>query len=326
MLRPSVVGVTAAFCLILGLTGTAVGSASASNETTIPSTLHTATSPSVYPSEPAPPSATSIAITAVPIAQHAEPAKASTMAELGIPSTALAAYRQAAASAPAACGVTWPLIAAIGRVESDDGRAGGAVLHTDGTSTPKIIGIALDGSGTALIPDTDHGRLDGDAVYDRAVGPMQFIPSTWAIYGVDANGDHVADPFNIFDAAATTARYLCAAAGNVSTAQGMTRSVSAYNHSDAYVASVLALETTYAGSAPVVTAVAPNAPAPVLPPANPGPPAAIVPDPATAPTSTPTSATASGTVSVTAEDTTTSAAPTIDSPPADAAASDVSAP
>src|SRR5437764_60980 len=81
----------------------------------------------------------------------------------------------------------------------------GAVLHSDGLSTPRVIGIALNGNGTALIRDTDGGRLDGDTVYDRAVGPMQFIPSTWAGWSVDANGDGRADPFNIFDAAAAAA-------------------------------------------------------------------------------------------------------------------------
>jgi hypothetical protein len=123
----------------------------------------------------------------------------------GIPIVALRAYRLAASRADRlnpSCGITWPLLAAIGRVESNHGRFAGAILHADGASTPKIIGIPLDGPGTALIRDTDHGRLDGDVVYDRAVGPMQFIPSTWAEFSVHANGDHVPDPFNIFDAAA----------------------------------------------------------------------------------------------------------------------------
>ena len=46
---------------------------------------------------------------------------------------------------------------------------------------------------------------------------MQFIPSTWALYGADGNGDGVADPFNIFDAAAAAAHYLCRAGGNLQT-------------------------------------------------------------------------------------------------------------
>src|SRR5207244_8618938 len=112
---------------------------------------------------------------------------------------------------------SWALLAAIGRVESDHGRFGGATLFSDGTSSLPVIGIRLNGNGTALILDTDHGRYDGDLVYDRAVGPMQFIPSTWARYQVDATGDHLADPFNIYDSALAAAEYLCAAGRNLLT-------------------------------------------------------------------------------------------------------------
>jgi hypothetical protein len=134
---------------------------------------------------------------------------ASALAVDGIPLTALNAYRAAAAGAPAGCHLSWSLLAAIGRVESDHGRFAGAVLHVDGRSTPPILGPVLNGNGTARIADTDHGRLDGDPVFDRAVGPMQFIPSTWAIYGRAGRGAALGDPFDITDAARAAARYLC---------------------------------------------------------------------------------------------------------------------
>ncbi len=199
----------------------------------------------------------------------------------GIPTTALRAYHSAAhreLTLDAKCGLSWPLLAAIGRVESDHGRFGGALLHTDGVSTPRIIGIALNGHGTARILDTDHGRLDADTVFDRAVGPMQFIPSTWVGSGVDGNGDGVIDPFNIFDAAAASAHYLCVAGGNMRTLAGQTRAVRAYNDSDAYVALVLRLERVYALGVPGLTVpIPPTGPAvptrrATVPPANPGPP------------------------------------------------------
>ena len=204
------------------------------------------------------------------------PADPSALAADGIPETALIAYQNAASRetvwAPQ-CHLNWTLLAAIGRVESNHGRFGGATLYADGRSYPKIIGIALDGVGTALIRDTDHGRLDGDTVYDHAVGPMQFIPSTWARYGVDVDGDGVADPFDIFDATAAAADYLCAVGADLSTAAGQYRAVYAYNHDDSYVRTVMALAADYAQGVPGLTLS-------VLPPAT-GPAPQSSPTPAT---------------------------------------------
>jgi membrane-bound lytic murein transglycosylase B len=176
------------------------------------------------------------------------------LAANGVPNIALNGYRLAAArlaSAEPSCGIQWPLLAAIGRVESNHGRYGGALLYPDGTSLPRIIGIALDGSSSAYIGDTDGGRLDGDTRYDQAVGPMQFIPSTWASWGIDGNGDGIANPFNIDDAALAAARYLCASGGDLHSRAGQVAAVLAYNHSDQYLAQVLALAAAYAQGVPV---------------------------------------------------------------------------
>ena len=222
------------------------------------------------------------------------------LASDGIPSTALAAYEQAAtreAQRNPQCGLPWPLLAGIGRVESDHGRFAGAVLHADGVSSPRIIGIPLDGHGTALIRDTDRGRLDGDTVYDRAVGPMQFIPSTWAGWGVDANNDGVKDPFNIYDAAAASADYLCAAGRDLTTTRGQVRAILSYNYSYDYVSMVMGLEHVYATQVGITVPVLPTAPdqpqgppkqKPPLPPVDPGKPRGA-PTPSPTPTPTPRS-------------------------------------
>ena len=85
----------------------------------------------------------------------------------------------------------------------------GGSIGDDGVADPAIIGIALDGSSTDAITDTDGGELDGDAEWDRAIGPMQFIPETWQALALDGNGDGVLDPQQIDDAALTAAAALC---------------------------------------------------------------------------------------------------------------------
>jgi membrane-bound lytic murein transglycosylase B len=140
----------------------------------------------------------------------------SAYSELDIPDTALAAYQRAAVvmeQVDESCGLSWTLLAAIGRVESDHGRYAGSQLLTDGTSSPEIRGVPLDGRGpVAKIRDTDGGRLDRDTLWDRAVGPMQFLPSTWSVVGVDADSDGVRSPHDIDDAALATGVFLCSAA------------------------------------------------------------------------------------------------------------------
>ncbi|MDQ4007222.1 MAG: lytic transglycosylase domain-containing protein, partial [Actinomycetota bacterium] len=169
----------------------------------------------------------------------------------GIPSSALTAYQRAAAilnQADPGCNLDWTLVAAIGRVESDHGRYGGNALDAQGKAQPGIYGIALDGSnGTTKITDTDNGAYDNDTVYDRAVGPMQFIPSTWQMAGVDADQDGVKDPQDIDDAATASAVYLCAGSEDLSTETGQRSAVYRYNHSAEYVNLVLAIAANYAG-------------------------------------------------------------------------------
>jgi membrane-bound lytic murein transglycosylase B len=158
---------------------------------------------------------------------------------LDIPLVALHAYWRASALAP--CRIPWWVIAGIGRVESGHGSAHGSSLTAEGDTTVHILGIPLDGrAGTAAIPDSDGGRLDDDTRWDRAVGPMQFIPGTWGRWAVDGNADTSADPHNIYDAAGAAARYLCFSRGDLLTEATIRNALLAYNRSVPYGTKVLA--------------------------------------------------------------------------------------
>ncbi|WP_214368912.1 lytic transglycosylase domain-containing protein [Pseudonocardia sp. H11422] len=169
-----------------------------------------------------------------------------------VPTRALQAYAAAELAQRAAtpdCRLSWTTLAGIGRVESDHGRLGRADLDVDGVVRPSIIGIPLDGSAdVAEILDTDGGRLDGDTTYDRAVGPMQFLPSTWARFGADGNGDGVADPQQIDDAARAAAAYLCAGGRDTASGEGWWDGVLTYNRSVNYARLVWAAADRYAGA------------------------------------------------------------------------------
>ncbi|MCO6011125.1 lytic transglycosylase domain-containing protein [Actinoallomurus purpureus] len=123
----------------------------------------------------------------------------------GRPGTYLALYQQ---SAGVCAGLSWTVLAAIGQIESDHGRNAG----------PSSAG---------------------------ALGPMQFMPATWRIYGVDGDGDGKADIMNPYDAVPAAAKYLCAS-GAGRGGSGLSRAVWAYNHSQTYVDNVLSLARAYA--------------------------------------------------------------------------------
>jgi hypothetical protein len=162
-------------------------------------------------------------------------------AKLGIPVEALQAYGYAestlAVTKPG-CQLRWTTLAGIGKIESSHGRAN-ASLGPDGKSLPPIVGAPLDGTGgRQRIPDSDGGQLDGDRTWDRAVGPMQFIPGTWKGYAADADGDGVADPNDIDDAALAAANYLCAGGRNLGTPTGWWPAILSYNDVQVYAQDV----------------------------------------------------------------------------------------
>ncbi|WP_326713524.1 lytic transglycosylase domain-containing protein [Streptomyces sp. NBC_01474] len=160
--------------------------------------------------------------------------------EAGIPATVLDAYKKAEAELAATkpgCNLPWQLLAAIGKVES--GQARGGNVDANGTTLKPILGPVLNGNGFARITDTDNGAYDGDTTHDRAVGPMQFIPSTWEWSGRDGNGDGKKDPNNIYDAALAAGHYLCRGDRDLSQSGGLHAAILSYNHSQEYLNTVL---------------------------------------------------------------------------------------
>ncbi|MFB8774530.1 lytic transglycosylase domain-containing protein [Streptomyces broussonetiae] len=161
-------------------------------------------------------------------------------AQAGIPETVLDAYKKAATrlrDSKPGCNLPWELLAAIGKVES--GHARGGNVAANGTTLSPIRGPQLNGNGFANISDTDNGLYDGDSSYDRAVGPMQFIPSTWSWAGRDGNGDGVEDPNNVYDAALAAGHYLCRFGWDLSTQADLNRAILSYNNSSDYLNTVL---------------------------------------------------------------------------------------
>ncbi|WP_447005587.1 lytic transglycosylase domain-containing protein [Saccharothrix isguenensis] len=171
--------------------------------------------------------------------------------KIDVPARALRAYAVADLMMRAedpACRISWATLAGIGRIESHHGTIGGRELGEEGRPSRPIVGIPLDGSpGVKAIADSDGGVLDGDTTWDRAVGPMQFIPTTWARYAVRANGDgRNPDPQNIDDAALAAARYLCSGGRDLGTGAGWWSAVLDYNNSTEYGQNVYSGADAYA--------------------------------------------------------------------------------
>jgi membrane-bound lytic murein transglycosylase B len=152
--------------------------------------------------------------------------------KLAIPQVALESYGYAEwvlQQTRPDCKVQWTTLAAIGKLTTDHGRQGGASLDARGRMRPALIGPALNGSpGTAKVADTDGGALDGDHTWDHAVGPMQTLPAMWRVSGVDADGDNLADPQDIDDAALAAGYYLCAAGKDLTVVGNWKAAVTGY--------------------------------------------------------------------------------------------------
>jgi hypothetical protein len=126
-----------------------------------------------------------------------------------IPAEYLALYQQAAKTCP---GMSWALVAAIGKVETNHGRS-------------ELPGVA-SGANSA-----------------GAMGPMQFMPGTWAALGIDANADGLRNVYDPPDAVYGAVRYLCANGGG--DPARLRNAIWNYNHAGWYVEKVLAQMQAY---------------------------------------------------------------------------------
>ena len=171
---------------------------------------------------------------------------------LRIPAIALSAYRNAErmmASAAPGCGMSWNLLAGIGRIESL--HANGGATDTRGTAVRPIYGPTLDGTlpGNEVIVQS---RSANRVMYARAMGPMQFLPGTWSRYASDGDGDGKADVQNVFDSSLAAARYLCSGGLNLRDPGQVMTAILRYNNSVAYARNVLGWAAAYAtGVVPV---------------------------------------------------------------------------
>jgi hypothetical protein len=167
----------------------------------------------------------------------------------GIPTRALTAYQRAAA-AGGCPGRRWELLAGIGWLESRHGNGGGAVIDLEtGEAKPWIFGPVLDGRpGTRAVPISQwHGWWGLTGNWQRAVGPMQFLPGTFSAWSADGDGDGTINPHDFDDAATTAARYLCGSAGRIDDERS---AVLRYNNSPSYASDVLAYAESLSAPAP----------------------------------------------------------------------------
>lgn len=165
---------------------------------------------------------------------------------LPIPDTVLAAYRSAAdrmAKHNPRCNLDWQMLAGIGKVESNHARNGR--LDSRGNTLDPILGPVLDGKKYKAVPDSDAGRYDGDTVWDRAIGPMQFLPASWSMFIVDGNDDGIRNPHNIWDSTFGAAAHLCSGGTDLTVRSNLAEALFGYNHSKPYVDVVLAWIDAY---------------------------------------------------------------------------------
>src|SRR5258705_11175764 len=117
-------------------------------------------------------------------------------------------------------------------------HANGGATDASGTAVRPIYGPVLDGTlpGNEVIVQS---RAADRVAYARAMGPMQFLPGTWARYASDGDGDGKADVQNLFDSTLAAARYLCSGGLNLRDPSQVMAAILRYHNSLAHAPNVL---------------------------------------------------------------------------------------
>ena len=163
----------------------------------------------------------------------------------GIPEPAVRAYAVATLREgrdQPGCHLGWTTLAGIGWVESQHGTIGGRVLEQDGRSDRPVLGPALDGRDSPR-PRIRSGHGGG---WERAVGPLQFLPSTWERWAADGDGDGRRRPAGPRRRRPGRGPLPMWGGSDLATGAGWAAAVRAYNHADAYVRAVYDAASTYA--------------------------------------------------------------------------------
>lgn len=175
----------------------------------------------------------------------------------GIPQVVQNAYLEAQsylASSDPSCQLSWADLAAIGQIESGQARWDGTRLASNGETYPPILGPALNGKhGTAALASPSVPLFDGAGPYERAVGPMQLLPTTWLSVAPSLPTGIPNDPNNVYSAAMAAGIYLCRAAGpaGMRSPAGLRRAYASYNHSRSYVRHAVSLARRFGATSAV---------------------------------------------------------------------------
>jgi len=152
-----------------------------------------------------------------------------------LPGAAFSAYRRASSmlqEADGHCEVPAALLAGIGRIMSNHGRAEGSQLQTGGLTSDRLVGLA--GSPTA---DVDGGQIDLSPVTDSRVGPLQVLPAQWLEFL--PVGAIESSPDWIYSSAIVTGRVLCSAGKELKSNEGIHRAVNAFTKNASLTEAIL---------------------------------------------------------------------------------------